>query len=216
FDATGSSINKTTQTRTINRTTKTVISTTTLPTSNQPSIQTTINGQLISSVFPTHGGTTLYQYDALGRQTGQKQPRHTNYSTITYNALGQLASTTDATGNTTTYVYYANGVVGAGQLRQEINALGHSTFHEYDLLGREVYTWSPATYPVVQGYNAYGQRDLLRTFRDTNADFSTSLFPTTATGDTTTWTYDVPPEFCVRKLTLMAKTQATPITPTAS
>jgi YD repeat-containing protein len=154
------------------------------------SIQTTMNGQLISTVSPTHGGTTLYQYDALGRQTGQKQPRHENYSTVTYNTAGQLASTTDATGATTSYVYYDNGVVGAGQLRQMTNALGHSTFHEYDLLGRETYTWGPATYPVVQGYNVYGQRNLLRTFRDTNADFSTSIFPTTATGDTTTWTYD--------------------------
>ena len=30
---------------------------------------------------------------------------------------------------------------GAGQLRQEINALGHSTFHECDLHELETYTW---------------------------------------------------------------------------
>jgi hypothetical protein len=81
-------------------------------------------------------------------------------------------------------------IPGAGKFRQQINALGHSTFHEYDLQGRETYTWGPATYPVVQGYNAYGQRNLLRTFRDTNADFGTSIFPTTAIGDTTTWVFD--------------------------
>jgi RHS repeat-associated protein len=70
------------------------------------------------------------------------------------------------------------------------NALGHSTFHEYDLQGRETYTWGPATYPVVQGYDTYGQRNLLRTFRDTNADFNSPSFPLNAIGDTTTWTYD--------------------------
>ena len=53
---------------------------------------------------------------------------------------------------------------GSGQLRQPANALGHSTFHEYDLFGRETYTWGAATYPTVQGYNACGQRHLLRIF----------------------------------------------------
>ena len=77
-----------------------------------------------------------------------------------------------------------------GQLRQQANALGRSTFHEYDLFGREVYTWGPATYPTVQGYDTYGQRNLLRTFRDTSADFSNAVFPLNATGDTTTWAYD--------------------------
>ena len=60
---------------------------------------------------------------------------------------------------------YGNGTVGAGQLHQEVNALGQTTFHQYDLLGREIYTWGSATYPVAQGYDAYGQRNLLRTFR---------------------------------------------------
>ena len=76
-----------------------------------------------------------------------------------------------------------------GQLRQQANALGHSTFHEYDLFGRETYTWGP-TYSTVQDYDAYGQRNLLRTFRDTSADFSSAIFPINALGESTTWIYD--------------------------
>ena len=190
FDGNGDSVNQTVQSTTLNRSTRTVVSTALYPTSEQPAIQTTVGGLLVSSVLPTHGGTTLYQYDALGRRTGQKEARHTNYATVTYNAQGQVATVTDAAGNTTTYTYYGNGTVGAGQLHQETNALSQTTFHQYDLLGREVYTWGSATYPVAQGYDAYGQRNLLRTFRDTNANFAGGNFPTGANGDTTTWTYD--------------------------
>ena len=190
FDANGDSVNKTVQSTTLDRSTQTVVSTTLYPTSEQAAIQTTIGGLLVSSVSPTHGGTTLYQYDALGRQTGQKEARHSNYSTITYNAQGRVATVTDAAGHATTYTYYGNGTVGAGQLHQETNALGQTTFHQYDRLGREIYTWGLATYPVAQGYDAYGQRNLLRTFRDTNANFAGANFPTGANGDTTTWSYD--------------------------
>ena len=190
FDVNGESVNQTVQSTTLERSTQTVVSTVLYPTSDQPAIQTTIGGLLVSSVSPTHGGTTLYQYDALGRQTGQKEPRHSNYSTITYNAQGQISAITDAAGNTTSYTYRGNGTVGAGQLHQETNALGQTTFHQYDLLGRETYTWGSATYPVAQGYNVYGQRNLLRTFRDTNANFAGASFPTGVNGDTTTWSYD--------------------------
>mgnify|MGYP000928638826 CR=1 FL=1 len=101
-----------------------------------------------------------------------------------------MAAITDAAGNTTSYTYYGNGTVGAGWLHQETNALGQTTFHQYDLLGRETYTWGSATYPVAQGYDAYGQLNLLRTFRDINANFAGTNFPMGANGDTTTWTYD--------------------------
>ena len=190
FDANGDSVNKTVQSTTLNRSTQTVVSTALYPTSEQPAIQVTIGGLLASSVSPTHGGATLYQYDALGRQTGQKEARHSNYSTITFNAQGRVAAITDAAGHATTYTYYGNGTVGAGQLHQETDALGQTTFHQYDLLGREIYTWGSATYPVAQGYDAYGQQNLLRTFRDTNANFAGASFPTGANGDTTTWSYD--------------------------
>ena len=190
FDANGDSVNKTVQSTTLDRSTQTVVSTALYPTSEQPAIQTTVGGLLVSSVSPTHGGTTLYQYDALGRRMGQKEARHTNYATVTYNAQGQVSAITDAAGNATAYTYYGNGTVGAGQLHQETNALAQTTFHQYDLLGREVYTWGSATYPVGQGYDAYGQLNLLRTFRDTNANFAGGNFPTGANGDTTTWTYD--------------------------
>ena len=190
FDANGDSVNKTMQSTTLDRSTQTVVSTTIYPTSEQPAIQTTIGGLLASSVSPTHGGATLYQYDALGRRMGQKEARHTNYATVTYNAQGRVEAITDAAGHATTYTYYGNGTAGAGQLHQETNALGQATFHQYDLLGREIYTWGSATYPVAQGYDAYGQLNLLRTFRDTNANFAGVSFPTGANGDTTTWSYD--------------------------
>jgi RHS repeat-associated protein len=181
--------NKTTQTTTITRGTKTVVATTLLPTATQPEIQTSVNGLLVSSVSSTTGGTTLYQHDALARRTGTKQPRHTNYATVTYNEFGQVGTFTDAAGNATTYTYYANGTNGAGKVFSETNALGYTTYHEYNTHYNETRTWGSATYPVAQDYNDYGERILLRTFRDTNAIFSLPVFPSVA-GDTTTWTFD--------------------------
>ena len=200
FDGNGVSVNKTILSTTIDRSIKTSVATTTFPASIQSAIQTTINGLLISNVSPSHGGATLYQYDALGRPSGQKQPRHASYSTISYNDRGQIVATTDAAGNTTSYVYYDNGVIGAGQLRQEINALGDGTFHEYNLRGRETYTWGPATYPTIQGYDVYGQRNSLKTFRDIGVDFNTPFFPVGANGDTTTWVYDDATGLLLQKL----------------
>jgi RHS repeat-associated protein len=182
--------NKTTQTTTLNRGAKTIITTTQLPTSTQARIDASCNGFLIYSVSPLHGGTILYQYDALGRQTGEKQPRHTNYSSVTYNAQGQVSATADAAGNSITYTYYANGIVGAGQLSSATNTLGNIAYYHYDLYGRETQTWGNAVYPSIQGYDAYGERNLLQTFRDASNNFSGSTFPASVTADTTTWTYD--------------------------
>ena len=82
------------------------------------------------------------QYDALGRQTGVKQPRHENYSTISYNPKGQVIATTDATGTSTTYVYYNNGVPGAGQLRQEYwGALPFNEFGAWGVRYFQTFDW---------------------------------------------------------------------------
>jgi hypothetical protein len=45
-----------------------------------------------------------------------------------------------------------------------------------------------------------GQRTLLRTYRDTTADFSGPTFPSTAAADTTTWTYDPAAGVLLQKL----------------
>ena len=80
------------------------------------------------------------------------------------------------------HVHRANRTIPrTGQSRQEINALGRSIFHECDLHGRETHTWGIATYPIVQGYDAYGNRDLLCALRDAAAGFNASIFPNATT-----------------------------------
>lgn len=191
FDENGVSVNKLTQTTTINRAAKVKNIIATHATSNNTKETTQINGFLVAESSSTHGGLTLYSYDALGRKTGKKEARHTNYSTINYNSQGQVSSTTDAAGNSTNFVYYANGTIGAGQIRQAILSNNETIFYEYDLKGNEIYIWGSATYPTVKGYNSLGQQNLSRTFRSTSdVIFKGTSFPATLDGDTTTWTYD--------------------------
>ncbi len=89
--------------------------------------------------------TTTYTYDSLNRQLSKQQPGQdengnnvTIVTSMTYNADGQKATTTDAKGNTTTYTYN-----NRGQLEKITDAQGNTTAYYYDRAGRKTAEISP-------------------------------------------------------------------------
>ena len=144
------------------------------------------------------GHVTSYAYDELGRLTTITSPRplgegqgegapvtsctydadgdlltttdalgHT--TTNSYDALGRLLSTTDAEGNTTRYTYDADG-----NLLTTTDALGHTAAYSYDALGRLLSTTDAEGNTTRYTYDADGDK----------------LTETDPDGNMTTYNYD--------------------------
>jgi RHS repeat-associated protein len=182
--------NKTTQTVTTDCSAKLTTATTTTTGSDLSAVLVTRNGLAMTKSTLTISKPTLYTYDALGRQTGEKSPATANYATTTYDAAtGQVTAQTDACGNTTTYAYYAQGATGAGRVKSVTDPLGHTTYTAYDQRGETTHIWGGATYPQAYTYDEYGKIATLKTYR-AGSDWDSSTWPTTTgDADTTTWTY---------------------------
>ena len=117
-------------------------------------------------------------YDSLGRQIahtdGRGNTRHTEY-----NSFGQRVASIDALGNRITYTYDQ-----FGNLASVTDPLGNATVYEYNLRGNKVLEYG-ATYPVRYTYDIFGNKTSMTTFRE-------GFVPdASASGDTTTWFYDI-------------------------
>lgn len=188
-----------TSTVSINRTTKTVTTTTVAAGLANSGTAVSVNG-LSTSLTTTDGLVYTSEYDKLERPWRQKNPRHTTstgnlgYSVMAYKTGTSLVeSTTDAAGNTVGRTEYD----GLGRASWARNADNKYTRFAYNLRGQLIRQWGDGTYPVEYEYNAYGERVKMRTWRDTPVDFSsaTAFLPANytypaATGDATTWDYD--------------------------
>ena len=122
--------------------------------------------------------TNTVTYDALGRQItntdGRGNTRHTEY-----NSFGQRVASIDALGNRITYTYDP-----FGNLASVTDPLGNATIYEYNLRGNKVLEYG-ATYPVRYTYDIFGNKTSMTTFRE-------GFVPdASASGDTTTWLYDI-------------------------
>ena len=122
--------------------------------------------------------TNTVAYDPLGRAIahtdGRGNTRHTEY-----NSLGQRSASIDALGNRTTYAYDQ-----FGNLASVTDPLGNATTYEYNLRGNKVLEYG-ATYPVRYTYDIFGNKTTMTTFRE-------GFVPdASASGDTTTWLYDI-------------------------
>ncbi len=193
---------KTTSTTEIDPATKTVTRSTDVPGSTIIAVSTTINGYLKSQNSTTVAAATTYGYDGLGRQVSMKDPRHAASSTISYlPSSTQVATQTDADGNTTSFAYVPNGSPGAGQVSEITDALGQKGYYAYDLLGRQTRTWGETDYPQEYGYNSYGELATLTTWRDATGsiDFTTAMWPSPTGGDVTTWIYQTSTGLLTRK-----------------
>jgi YD repeat-containing protein len=123
----------------------------------------------------TVAASVTFDYDALARRIATQQPHHSAPSTISYiPSSNQIASQTDAAGNTTTFTYYDSLEHGAGQIKSIEDALEQMSYRAYDALGRPTKTWGETDYPQAYSYNAYGELETLTTWRDTGINFSTA------------------------------------------
>ena len=88
-------------------------------------------------------------------------------------------SETQADGSTTSYSYDQ-----FGNLTSVTDPLGNATIYEYNLRGNKVLEYG-ATYPVRYTYDIFGNKTSMTTFRE-------GFVPdASASGDTTTWLYDI-------------------------
>ena len=180
----------TTTVKTVDRLTATVTRTTDFDWAENPSVQVTVNGRISSTTTPAVQTQTIFEYDDLGRLHTIGDPRTSGIArTTTYHpGTNQIASVATPAG-TTTYEYGASGGPGAGQ-PVLITALGDlQTRHEYTGRGEIHRTWGSGTYPVEFTYDAYGQRTGMRTYRDSEIDFTEDTWPGGAgsSGDLTQW-----------------------------
>ena len=126
--------------------------------------------------FDRTGVQTIYTYDALNRLTQSQRGSNANAATInktSYDAIGQVLTTTDPNNNVTTYAYD-----DAGRRSTVTDALSHVTTFGYDAVGNQTsvldansnttsYTYDNAnrrtqvTYPdgkfETTGYDALGR-----------------------------------------------------------
>ena len=122
--------------------------------------------------------TNTVAYDSLGRQIAHTDGRG-NTTHTEYNSLDQRSASIDALGNRTTYVCNR-----FGNLVAVTNPLGNAIIYEYNLRGNKVLEYG-ATYPVRYTYDIFGNKTSMTTFRE-------GFVPdASASGDTTTWLYDI-------------------------
>ena len=113
------------------------------------------------------------EYDALGRPVAQFDGRG-NRTAYAYDARGRVVSATDAAGNVTKFGYDARG-----RRTSVTDPLGNAVATAYDSEGR-VLSVRGAACPVDWGYDAWGDRVSMATYRDGSL----------AAGDVTRWLRD--------------------------
>jgi len=176
----------------VNRGTKTVVNKTVaagLPTATESK---SVNG-LATETKSSDGLVYTSEYDALERVSRARNPRHSTagggnigYTVNTYKAgTGLVESVFDAAGNPVTFSEYDN----LGRVTSTRNADGKYTRVAYNIFGQVERQWGDATHPVAYGYNTYGERTSMSTYRGAPAADSTA-WPSVGPADVTTWTFD--------------------------
>ncbi len=180
----------TTSTTAINRSTRTVITTTDVPDSTLDAVEITIDGKLYSTTTPTVSTPTVYTtYDTLGRSTVVTSPRGVVTSTAYHPTTGQVTTVTHA-GKQTTYTYHPAGSPGAGRIATETQPDSKIIRTSYTLRGEVFRVWGGATYPLERIYDTYGQQQLLKTYRAGTGWTGTTWPASPGTADTTEWSYN--------------------------
>lgn len=105
-------------------------------------------------------------------------------SQVVYDAQGRVAKTIDALGHETTYGYDA-----LGRQISVIDPLTNIVYTTYDAEGR-ILSQRGATYPVDYGYDVYGNKISMTTYRD----------EALTNGDVTRWLYDEPSGLVTNKV----------------
>ena len=150
------------------------------------------NGLLRSANSAQVFEPTTYTYDELGRQYQVTDPL-TGATTYNYTPLGQLDNMVNSDSVTVaSYTYYPSTHQNAGQVASLTDAAGQTTYYTYNERGQLTHQWGVNTYPLHYTYDAYGQRSEQRTYRteDSSVDWSSASWPTNSgAGDLTQWIY---------------------------
>lgn len=135
-------------------------------------------GELMEVSSP-QSGTTVYQRDELGRVSGMTAPgrgqENWTYRSLNSTASGEIASHT-------VWVVASGGGAAVPQRK----------YYQYDRLRRMTHLWGNAVPPQKFQYDGVGRLAFLTTYRQDDAAWLSSFFPTTAfagNGDVTGWTY---------------------------
>jgi len=160
---------------------KSVVSTDDSATTVSPdSVSISSHGREVSrSAYGSENPETM-AYDSSGRLIRRTSATGA-VTTYTYNGAGQLVATTNHIGQTTTYEYYSSAELAAGLLKKTTNPKGETVITAYNSRGQVVETSGTGTYRVTYGYNGYGEKEQMLTYRS---------IQTNATGDPTQWSYD--------------------------
>ncbi len=142
-----------------------------------------------------------HEHDSLGRRIATIDPL-TGKTTVEYDAkTGQIAKSTDAAGNATSYAYYGPEEPNAGKLKSTTNALGKTQSYTYNSRGQKITSSGETDYPTCHEYDDYGQLVKLITFREEplketkqgaagGPPTRAEIFASIASPDVTMWVYD--------------------------
>ena len=177
--------NATHATVSVDRAGKKVTTTTDAPDSTTDAQQIAYNGLVVSS-RDTSNLTTTFGHDALGRPVTSTDPRTGTTTTAYVSGTSLVSTVTDpASIVQATYTYDSAGRVSAVK-----DALNKYAYTSYTSRGEVYRQWGDTTYPVENGYDTWGRRTTMKTYR-AGSGWTGATWPTSTTGtaDTTTWAY---------------------------
>ena len=131
---------------------------TAVPGSSVSKLAVSVRGLAVTN-HTSAGVVASTEYDALGRPVAQFDGRG-NRTSYAYDARGRIVSATDAAGNVTKFGYDARG-----RRTSVTDPLGNAVATAYDPEGR-VLSVRGAACPVDWGYDAWGDRVSMATYRD--------------------------------------------------
>jgi len=129
-----------------------------------------------------------FYYDGLGNLTSTKDPNGKT-TTYTYDERGQVLTETNAAGGVTSYEYNA-----FGQVVKLTDPRGSATYNYYDNLGRLTKTRDAESYVTETSYTLYGEVASVKRYHNKTSSAVSTVTPPTVTAhseDTvTTFEYD--------------------------
>ncbi|MEM6820322.1 MAG: RHS repeat-associated core domain-containing protein [Verrucomicrobiota bacterium] len=152
--------------------------------------QTVLHGKrVVQESFPGDSGEYQYTYDSLGREVGQKSPRHTEFAITEYAQSSNLVeSYTDAAGFRSSFAYQLQVLPGAGKLIRTNYPDGSNEQTSYDLLNRIILKKGTANYDQEFNYSIFGELIGMITRRNPSD-----------VGDETNWVYEAGTGLLLRK-----------------
>ena len=195
--------NQTTMTTTVTPANRRTTRIADVPDSGLNEVNVTENGLLISTTSKT-GVETIFDYDNLGRRTHVTQDRHSAATVTAYDSnTDRVTTVTDPANNVTSYAYEAY----TGRLASVTRTIGVPPNQtdtvqrfSYDALGRQTHVWGNGAYPAQYGYDDYGRRTTMKTYRG-GTGWDSETLPAAFDGDAevTTWTYDPTTSLLLKK-----------------